>query len=102
VEPFTGDGMACALQGGLAVVPFARRALERWAPDIAAEWSRTLRHEVQGRLALSTIAAWGLRRPLVAAPVTSLLSSWPGLAARPIAWLNQSSGRASSVRSVAG
>jgi flavin-dependent dehydrogenase len=89
VEPFTGEGMACALQGGQAVVPLALRAIESWQPDLAAVWTRTLRREVQRRMALSTIAAWGLRRRSIATGIVSLLSSWPGLAARPLAWLNR-------------
>ena len=88
VEPFTGEGMACALQGGRAVVSPALQAIEQWHPHLAAAWTRTIRRDVQRRLALATIAAWGLRRPSIATNVTSLLSSWPGLAARPLAWLN--------------
>ena len=87
-EPFTGEGMACALQGGRAVVSPALQAIEQWQPHLAAAWTRTIRRDVQRRLALATIAAWGLRRPSVATNATFLLSSWPGLAARPLAWLN--------------
>jgi flavin-dependent dehydrogenase len=88
-EPFTGEGMACALQGARALVPFALRGIERWEPELAAEWTRTLRDSVQRRLALATVTAWGLRRPFVATRVTSLLSVWPELAAVPIALANQ-------------
>ena len=89
VEPFTGEGMACALQGARAVVPLALRGIERWQPDLAAVWTRTARRDVQRRLAMSTIAAWALRHPSIATNITYLLSSWPGLAARPLAWLNR-------------
>jgi menaquinone-9 beta-reductase len=89
VEPFTGEGMACALHGGLAVVPFALQAIEGWRPEQATAWTRTLRQDVQRRMALSSMAAWALRHPSLATQVTSLLSSWPGLAARPVAWVNR-------------
>jgi flavin-dependent dehydrogenase len=89
VEPFTGEGMACALHGGRAVVPLALRAIDRWHPELAAAWTKTIRGDVQRRLALAAVAAWSLRRPSIATTLTSLLSSWPGLAARPIAWLNR-------------
>lgn len=92
VEPFTGEGMACALLGGRAVVPLALRGIARWEPDLASIWTRTLRRDVQRHLALSAVAAWTLRRPAIASCLTSALSSWPGLAARPIAWLNQPRG----------
>jgi len=89
VEPFTGEGMGCALHGGLAVVPFALRAIEGWRPELGTTWTRTLKQDVQRRMALSSMAAWALRHPSLATQVTSLLSSWPGLAARPIAWVNR-------------
>ena len=89
VEPFTGEGIGCALHGGLAVVPFALQAIEAWRPELASTWTRTLRREVQRRMALSSTAAWALRHPSLATQVTSLLSSWPGLAARPVAWVNR-------------
>jgi flavin-dependent dehydrogenase len=90
IEPFTGEGMACALQGARAVVPLALRGIEGWHRELEAEWTRILRRNVQRRLAMSAATAWSLRRPLVAARLASLLSSWPGLAARPLAWMNQS------------
>jgi flavin-dependent dehydrogenase len=89
VEPFTGEGMACALQGAHAVVPLALEGIERWQPDLASAWTLIVRHDVQRSLTLSTAAAWALRRPSLASCITSLLSSWPGLAARPLAWLNR-------------
>jgi menaquinone-9 beta-reductase len=88
VEPFTGEGMACALQGGRAVVPFALQAIEG-QPGLPEAWGRTLRDDVQRRLALSSVTARLLRHPSLATQITSLLCSWPGLAARPIAWVNR-------------
>jgi len=70
-------------------VPLALRAIDRWHPELAAAWTKTIRGDVQRRLALAAVAAWSLRRPSIATTLTSLLSSWPGLAARPIAWLNR-------------
>jgi hypothetical protein len=81
--------MAWALQGAHAVVPLALEGIERWQPDLASAWTLIVRHDVQRSLTLSTAAAWALRRPSLASCITSLLSSWPGLAARPLAWLNR-------------
>ena len=39
VEPFTGEGIAWALASAQAVAPLARRAMERWDPQIARDWS---------------------------------------------------------------
>ena len=90
VEPFTGEGMACALQGAHAVVPLALEGIARWRSDLAATWTATVRQEVQHTQSLSSVVAWALRRRSIATSITSLLSSWPGLAARPLAWLNRS------------
>ena len=89
VEPFTGEGMACALQGAHTVVPLVLEGIEKWQPDLASAWKLTARRDVQRSLAFSTAAAWALRRPSLASCITSLLSSWPGLAARPLAWMNR-------------
>jgi menaquinone-9 beta-reductase len=87
-EPFTGEGMACALQGGQAIVPIVLDGIAGWRPELDAEWTRIVRRDVQRQLALASTAAWVLRRPALASGITRLLDAYPGLAARPIAWLN--------------
>ena len=60
VEPFTGEGMACALQGRRAVVPFALRAIEGH-PSARGMDVSTASSDIQRRLALASMAAWILR-----------------------------------------
>jgi len=46
VEPFTGEGMATALRGARAVVALAETAARSWDPDLADQWSLTMRRHV--------------------------------------------------------
>jgi menaquinone-9 beta-reductase len=80
VEPFTGEGMACALEGGRAVVELALLAIERWDHRLVDAWTNRLRREIQRRMALPTIAAWSVRRPRLTAGLASVLTRWPDLA----------------------
>jgi flavin-dependent dehydrogenase len=80
VEPFTGEGMACALEAGRAVVALVLQAVETWEPGLAEAWTGILRKDIQRRMALPAIAAWSVRRPRLAAGITSLLAAWPDLA----------------------
>lgn len=89
IEPFTGDGIAAALESGALVAPFARRALERWEPEIAAAWTRVLsRHRLRQKW-LTTAAAWTVRRPAVARGVLHAVARVPSLAAPVIEWMHQ-------------
>ncbi len=80
IEPFTGEGMACALEGGHAVVELALQAAEHWEPEIVERWTDLLTKQIQRRMALPAIAAWTVRRPRLAVGITALLSRWPDLA----------------------
>lgn len=80
VEPFTGEGMACALEGGYAVVELALQAVERWDAQLVERWTDLLTKKIQRRMALPAIAAWSVRRPRLAAGITAMLSRWPDLA----------------------
>lgn len=98
VEPFTGEGMACALEGGQAVVALALDAIERWAPPLVDEWTDLLTRRIQRRMALPTIAAWSMRSPRLAANVTAMLSRWPDLATPVIQLANASTSARSGHR----
>jgi flavin-dependent dehydrogenase len=85
VEPFTGEGMACALEGGRAVVPLALQAIERWEPRLEEAWARLLTDRVQRKMMLSTMVAWSVRQPRFAAAIVRLLALWPAIAAPAVA-----------------
>lgn len=98
VEPFTGEGMACALEGGQAVVALALEAIERWSPALVEEWTDLLTRRIQRRMALPTIVAWSTRCPGLAANVTAVLSRWPDLATPAIQLANASTSARSGYR----
>ncbi len=49
VEPFTGEGMAWALQSALTVQPLLRRAVEDWHESLGLEWARLHEEQFGGR-----------------------------------------------------
>jgi flavin-dependent dehydrogenase len=77
VEPFTGEGIARALAGGLAV---ARVAARPRGESAAREWAATYRRAAR-RQAVCRVAAGVLRRPWLARAVIGLLAFAPALAA---------------------
>lgn len=83
VEPFTGEGMAWALAGAEAVVPFVKRALASHDPRIEHDWVRTYAAAIGREQRWCRIVARLLRMPAVVSPLVSLLRQHPGLA-RPV------------------
>jgi 2-polyprenyl-6-methoxyphenol hydroxylase-like FAD-dependent oxidoreductase len=85
VEPFTGEGIAWALAAARAVAPLARRAVRRWTPALAQEWTRRYRRTVTRRQQVCRIVARVLRHPRLFRGLVTALSWAPGLAA-PLVW----------------
>jgi len=81
VEPFTGEGMAWALAGAVALGPLAAAASQRWEPAYVARWTAAHRRVVRDRQGVCAWLAWALRRPWLMRAATRVLSVWPGLAA---------------------
>jgi flavin-dependent dehydrogenase len=81
VEPFTGEGMAWALAGAEAVVPFVARAVRSSDAGVERAWPRA-RADIVGRdQHWCRILAACLRRPALVAPAVALLARHPGAAA---------------------
>jgi menaquinone-9 beta-reductase len=77
VEPFTGEGIAWALGGAIAVARVAGRACRRWDPALAAEWSACYRRTVACRQWPCRMLAALLRRPLLTGAAVALLHRVP-------------------------
>jgi flavin-dependent dehydrogenase len=88
VEPFTGEGMAWALAGAVALAPLAARAVRHWHPDLAQEWSTRYQRLVRRRQWVCRGAALLMRRPWLVRCVVGLLSVAPILGAPVVALLN--------------
>jgi flavin-dependent dehydrogenase len=85
IEPFTGEGMAFALETAIAVAPFAVQAAERWTPSIASGWEALHRRLVCDRQLTCRQLAWILRRPWAAYTAFTMCRLLPGMARRIIA-----------------
>jgi flavin-dependent dehydrogenase len=89
VEPFTGDGMAAALETGVAVAPWLAAAQRTWTSELAAAWSIEHRRIVGRRQWLCRGLAWTLRRPWAADMLLSLCRHAPHFVSRTLATVQQ-------------
>jgi flavin-dependent dehydrogenase len=91
VEPFTGEGIAWALAGAVALGPLAARAARRWQPALAAEWTAGYRTAVLRRQFACRLTAHVLRHPRLVGAVLAVLARAPGIAAPFMRYLHQPS-----------
>lgn len=83
VEPFTGEGIAWALAGGFAVVPFVLDAVSEPAADVEHDvWTRAHARLIGGRQRSCRAVAAGLRSGLVTRAALTALNAMPRLGAR--------------------
>ncbi len=83
VEPFTGEGIAWALGGALALAPLVHAGVARWDPSLVRRWSQVHHRRIRRGQRVCSMVAWGLRRPLVARMALRALGTVPSLA-RPL------------------
>jgi flavin-dependent dehydrogenase len=90
IEPFTGEGIAWALASGAAVAPLAAQAVRAWDRAIERHWEAVHRRLVVRRQRVCRVVAAGLRRPLLARGLITVLAWTPVLASPLIHYLNKS------------
>jgi flavin-dependent dehydrogenase len=84
VEPFTGEGIAWALAGAVAVSEWIHAASSRaWDESLARSWTRRYRAIVRRRQRGCRMVAGILRRPRLARTMIGMCGRVPGLA-RPL------------------
>jgi flavin-dependent dehydrogenase len=83
VEPFTGEGMAWAMESALRLGPIAAEASRGWRPELIARWKAEHRRVVTGRQFACRALAFVLRWPWLTAALVGALSLFPMLA-RPV------------------
>ena len=88
VEPFTGEGMAWAIRGAQAVVPFVERATETWDAGMIAAWSRTLKRLIGRRQRSCRILAQFLRYPAMVRGLVRIVETMPSLGQAVVRRLN--------------
>jgi flavin-dependent dehydrogenase len=89
VEPFTGEGMAWAVAGAVAVAPLAARGVASWDNRLVAEWSAAHRRLIGNRQFACRVVSRGLRSPLVCRLAVRGLSLVPSLAGPVVRSLNR-------------
>src|SRR5262249_31408112 len=88
VEPFTGEGIAWALDAGVALTSLAVEAAREWTPRLAARWTSIFRRTVGDRRACRA-AARLLRHPRLTRGVIALVDRFPVLGLPIIRRLNR-------------
>ncbi len=90
VEPFTGEGIAWALESGRAIVPIALQALKRWEPSMVDQWGAIHRRLVRRRQSFCRAAAIVLRRPVLVRAALDAAAWIPGATAQILQRMNTS------------
>jgi flavin-dependent dehydrogenase len=90
VEPFTGEGIAWAIDGALAVAPLAQSACTAWRPELADEWESLRRRFGRRNQAVCRGLAWILRRPWSVHAAMTVCRAFPWTARGIISRINQS------------
>lgn len=88
IEPFTGEGMAWALESAVALAPLAAEAAREWSPRLAWRWTSLYRQAIGARRACR-LAARLLRHPLMTQGMIGLLRRFPGLGDPVLRHLNR-------------
>lgn len=82
VEPFTGEGMAAALESAWLAAPLAAEACREWRQRIAHQWQSTYTRGVRHQQRACASLAWLLKHPRLAGVALRLVEGWPQLGAR--------------------
>jgi flavin-dependent dehydrogenase len=90
IEPFTGEGMAFALEAAIAITPLVVQAVQSWTPAIAEKWEMLHQQMVRDRQRTCQQLAWILRRPWAASLTLGVCRVLPAVAERMIARTNYS------------
>lgn len=88
VEPFTGEGMAWALEGALELAPIVVDRVKSGDPTSEERWNRTHARRFGAAQRRCRLIARGLRSAGITATVAQVLAAMPGLAGPVIGRLN--------------
>jgi flavin-dependent dehydrogenase len=79
VEPFTGEGIAWALEGAVRVAPLVAQAASHWDDSLSVKWQAEHRRALAGRHRVCSWVAASLRHASWVAAATRLLAAFPVL-----------------------
>lgn len=91
VEPFTGEGIAWAMNGALALGPIVERAVRQWHPEMMQHWSRLHHRQIARRQWPCRVLSQVLRSTLLSQGLVVGVKRFPGLANPVLHHLNRPS-----------
>lgn len=80
VEPFTGEGMAWAMNGALELAPIVQQAVANWQLELIQVWSNLHQQKIARRQWLCRLLSRVLRSPSLSRGLVTGLKLFPGLA----------------------
>jgi flavin-dependent dehydrogenase len=89
IEPFTGEGIAWAIQSAAAVTPLVERAIRSWEGGLIAEWNRTHGRLIRSRQTTCRVVARVLRHPVLTRLMVGVLRYAPRLSRPVVTALNR-------------
>ena len=89
VEPFTGEGIAAALESAWLVAPLVDRAVSSWDVSLAREWEKVYGRSIRRRQWICRGASWFLRHPSLLRPLLPWISRFPAVARPVVARINK-------------
>jgi flavin-dependent dehydrogenase len=90
VEPFTGEGMAWAMQSACELAPLALRAIDSYSHSLSAEWDTSHRRLLSRRMLVCGAVGRLLRHPRLARMAVTALARAPWLAQPIVRGINRS------------
>jgi menaquinone-9 beta-reductase len=89
VEPFTGEGMAWAIEGGLSLAPIARAGVDRWSDELQRQWNHVYRRRIHRSQWICRGFLQALHRPGLGRVTAAVFKRFPKAANRIIATINR-------------
>jgi menaquinone-9 beta-reductase len=90
VEPFTGEGMAWAMNGALALAPIVQQCVVQWQVGAIQDWSNVHQRQIARQQWPCRMLAQVLRRPMLSWGLVNGLRIFPGLAQPVLRHLSRS------------
>lgn len=91
VEPFTGEGMAWAINGALALAPIISEAVAHWDDRLITTWALRHRRLIGRRQFTCRVLSRVLRSPVACRVMIGMIRRWPGLAGPVVRQLHRPS-----------
>lgn len=90
VEPFTGEGMAAAIEGASLAAPLAFEAARQWRPELADHWRRQYARSIRSRQLACRSIAWLVRHPQALRWSLAALAAQPRIGTTIGRWIGRS------------